>query len=83
MPLIHPCIICFSSEHRALDCLRREEVQNMFQTKPTTTATVITKNLKLDHVPVNIVIVVMTRSQVLEEWVFKKHETMKGKTTTN
>jgi hypothetical protein len=50
----------------------------MFWTKPTTVATVITKNLKPDNVPINVVVVIMTCSQVLEQ-VFGEHELMKVK----
>jgi hypothetical protein len=55
----------------------------MFQTKPTTTTTIITKPSKLNNVPVNVIVIVMTRSQVREQHVFRKHEPMKSKMTTN
>jgi hypothetical protein len=46
----------------------------MFRTKPTTIATIVTKNLKHDNVLVNVVIDVMTRQHA-----FRKHEPMKAK----
>ncbi len=64
MPLKYPYIICSSFEHYALDGPRKEEVQNMFWTKLTTTAIVVAKNPKFDNVPINVVIVVTTHSQV-------------------
>jgi hypothetical protein len=42
----------------------------MFQTKPTTTTTIIAKPSKPANVPINVVVVVMTRSQVREQHVF-------------
>jgi hypothetical protein len=47
MPLRYPCIIYFSFEHCALNCPKKTEVQNMFQTKPTIIAIVITKTLNI------------------------------------
>jgi hypothetical protein len=55
----------------------------MFRTKPTTIATVVTKNLKSNHVPINVVDVVMTHSQVLEQQALKECEPMKAKTIAN
>jgi hypothetical protein len=55
----------------------------MFRIKPTTAATVIAKNLKLDNVPINVVIVIMTCSQVLEQQVIGEHELMKVKATND
>ncbi len=55
----------------------------MFQTKSNTTTIVIAKNPKLDNVQVNVVIVVMTRSQALEQQVLKERELVKAKTTTD
>ncbi len=83
MPLRYPCVIYFSSKHYAFDCLRKAEVQNMFRTKPTTTTTIVTKNPKPDHVPINVVVVVMIHSQVLEQQVLGKHELVKAKTTVD
>ncbi len=79
VPLRYPCIICSNSEHCALDCPRKVEVQNMFQTKPTTTTNVVAKNPKPNNVLVIVVDVVMTCSQVLEQQVFRKRESMKPK----
>jgi hypothetical protein len=50
MPLRYPCIICYSSKHRALDCPRNTKVYNMFWTKPTTTTIAITRNPKPNNV---------------------------------
>jgi hypothetical protein len=47
MPLRYPCIICFSFEHYAFNCLKKKTLQNMFQTKPTTTSIVVEKTLNL------------------------------------
>jgi hypothetical protein len=52
----------------------------MFQTRPTTTTTIIPKNLKPNNVPINVVIIT-THSQVPEQQVLKEHEAMKAKTT--
>jgi hypothetical protein len=38
----------------------------MFQTKPTITTTIVAKSFKLDNVPVNVIVIVTTCSQVLE-----------------
>jgi hypothetical protein len=65
LPLRYPCIIYLSFEHCAFDCPRKVEVQNKFPNKPTTIATLIGKNPKPDHVPINVVVIVMTRNQVL------------------
>ncbi len=55
----------------------------MFQNKPTTTTTIMAKSSKSDNVPINVVIVVTTCNQVLEQQVLKELEPMKAKTTTN
>jgi hypothetical protein len=55
----------------------------MFQTKPTNTAIVIVKNHKLNNVLINVVDVVMTRSQVLEQHIFREREPMKAKIVIN
>jgi hypothetical protein len=39
----------------------------MFQTKPTTTATIVAKPSKLDNVLANVVVAIMTCSQVLKQ----------------
>jgi len=41
VPLKYPCVIYFSFEHHAPDCPRNTKIQNMFQTKPTTIATIM------------------------------------------
>jgi hypothetical protein len=64
MPLRYPCIIYSSSKHHAPNCPRKTKVQNMFWTKPITTATIVTKNPKPDNVPVNVIVVITTHSQV-------------------
>jgi hypothetical protein len=51
VPLRYPCIICFNFEHCAHDYPRKIEVQNMFWTKLTTIAIIVTKNHKIDNVP--------------------------------
>jgi len=63
IPLWCPCVICYSFEHHTPNYLRKTKVHNMFRTKPTTIATIITKPYKPNNVPINVV-VVMTRSQV-------------------
>jgi hypothetical protein len=67
VPLRYPCIICSSSTHRAFNCLRKVEVQNMFQTKPNITPTIGATNFKPNNVPVNVVAIVTTRNQTLEQ----------------
>jgi len=39
----------------------------MFQIKPTTTTTIVAKNLKPNNVPINVIVVVMTHNQVPEQ----------------
>jgi hypothetical protein len=67
VPLKYLGIIYYSFEHCAPDCLKKTEVQNMFQNKPTTTTTIMAKSSKSDNVPINVVIVVTTCNQVLEQ----------------
>ncbi len=57
VPLRYPYIIYSNSKHCATNCPRKIKVQNMFWTKQTNIAIIVTKNLKLDHVPVNVVVV--------------------------
>jgi hypothetical protein len=83
VPLRYPCIICFSSKHRAPKCLRKTKVHNRFRTKPTTIATIMTKSYKLDNVLINVVITVTTRNQVPKQHVFRKCEELKAKATTD
>jgi hypothetical protein len=64
VPLKYPCIICYSSEHCALDYPRKGEVLNMFWTKLIINATIVSKNPKPDNVLVNVIVVAMTHSQV-------------------
>jgi hypothetical protein len=64
VPLKYLCIIYSSFKHRAHDCLKKTKVQNMFWTKPTTTAVIVTSFLKLDNVPINVVVAITTHSQV-------------------
>jgi hypothetical protein len=80
VPLRYPCIIYFSYEHCALDYPRKIKIQNMFQTKPTITTTLVTKNPKHDNVPINVIANVMTCSQVPKQHALKKHERVKAKT---
>ncbi len=63
MPLRYPCIICYSCEHRVLNCFRKTKVQNMFQIKPNIIVTITTKNLKPNNVPINVVVAITTRNQ--------------------
>jgi hypothetical protein len=53
----------------------------MFQTKLTTTTTIVSKPFKFDNVPINVVAVIMTCNQVLKQQVLKEHELMKAKIT--
>jgi len=62
--LRYPCIICSSSKHCAPYYLRITKVHNLFRIKPTSTTTVMAKSSKPDNVPINVIIVVTTRSQV-------------------
>ncbi len=63
----YPCIIYSSSKNCALDYPKKLEFQNMFQTKPTITTTIVVKSYKLDNVLVNVIVIIMTHSQVLEQ----------------
>jgi hypothetical protein len=63
MPIRYPYIICFSLEYRCGECLKKIEVQNMFKTKNVNSNVITTlKPLKIDNVPINVVIVVTTCS---------------------
>jgi len=64
VPLRYPYVIYSSFEHHAPNCLIKTKVQNMFRTKPTTIATVVIENPKPNNVPINVVDVVMTHSQI-------------------
>jgi hypothetical protein len=83
VPLKYSCIICSSFEPHAPNCLRKTNDQNMFQTKPTTTTTIVSKPFKFDNVPINVVVVIMTCNQVPEQQVFRECELMKAKVATN
>jgi hypothetical protein len=64
VPFKYPCITYFSSKHRAPNCPRKTEIYNMFWTKPIITTTIITKKPKPSNVLVNVVVTIMTHSQV-------------------
>jgi hypothetical protein len=51
----------------------------MFQTKPTNTTIVVTKNSEPDNVPINVIIVVATRSQVPKQQALRDCESVKEK----
>jgi hypothetical protein len=51
----------------------------MFQIKLAIVAIVIAKSSKHDNVPFNVIVVVMTRSQVLKKQVFREHELVNAK----
>jgi len=83
VPLKYPCIICFSFKHRAFDYPRKIEVQKMFWTKPNIIPTIVAKPSKPNNVIVNVIVVVMTCSQVPKQQVFKEGESMKAKVIAN
>jgi hypothetical protein len=63
MPICYPYIICFSVEYRCGKCLKKIEVQNMFKTKHVNSNVITTpKPPNIDNVPINVVVVVTTRS---------------------
>jgi hypothetical protein len=64
VPLKYRCIIYFNFKNHASDCSRKVKIQNMLWTKPTTTPNVVAKNLKLDNVPIHVVVDVMTSNQI-------------------
>jgi hypothetical protein len=80
IPIHFPCIICSSVEHKSKECPRKIEVQNMFRTK-LVSYNIITslKSPKLDNVLVNVVVVVTTYSQQLEQHVLKERKFVKAK----
>jgi hypothetical protein len=58
-----PYIIWYSVKHRYRECPRKIEVHNMFKTKPiSSNVTTTLKPPKLDNVPINVIVVVTTRS---------------------
>jgi hypothetical protein len=67
IPLQYPCIIYYSVEHCAPYCFKQIKVQNMFHSKTNFVIIVVPKPLKLDNVPINVVTIVTTCSQVLEQ----------------
>jgi hypothetical protein len=66
IPLKYLCIICSNCKHHAPNCLKKAKIQNMFWTKPTTTTIVVTEPYKPYNVLVNVVVAIVTCSQVLE-----------------
>ncbi len=66
IPLKYLCIICSNSKHHAPNCPKKTKIQNMFWTKPTTITIVVTKPSKPYNVLVNVAVVIVTCSQVLE-----------------
>ncbi len=83
VPLKYPCIIYFSSKHRAPNYPKKIEVQNMLRTKLTITATIVTKNPKHDNVPVNVVDDVIACNQVPKQHALRECESMKAKATAD
>lgn len=79
VPLKYPCIIYSSYEHHAPNFLKKTKVQNMFCIKSNTTTTIVPKSFKLDNVPINVIVVVTTCNQVLEQQVLRECEPMKEK----
>ncbi len=76
----YPCIICFNVKPKYGKCLRNIKVQNMFKTKlVTSNATTTPKPPKIDKVPINVIAIVTTCNQQLEQHVFKEKETIKAK----
>jgi hypothetical protein len=64
----YPCIIYSSSKHRSGECPMKIEVQNMFRTKTINyNATTTPKLPKPYNVLVNVVVVITTCSQQLEQ----------------
>ncbi len=59
-----PCIMCFNVEHKYGKCPNVFEIQNMFKIKlVNSNATTTLKPPKPNNVPINVVVVVTTRSQ--------------------
>jgi hypothetical protein len=62
--ICYPYIICSNVEHRSRKRPRKFEVHNMFRTKHVNSnATTTSKPLKIDNMPVNVVVVVATHNQ--------------------
>jgi hypothetical protein len=51
----------------------------MLWTKLTTTTIIVTKNLKPNNVPINVILVVMTHSQVPKQQAFRDSKPVKAK----
>ncbi len=76
----YPCIIYSSVKHRSGECLRKNEVQNMFRTKLVNfNATTASKLPKTNNMLVNVVVVITTCNQQSEQQVFKEREPVKAK----
>jgi hypothetical protein len=59
----YPYIICYSVKHRSRKCPKKIEVHNIFKTKPiNSNVTTTLKPPKIDDVPINVIVVVTTRS---------------------
>lgn len=67
IPLQYPCIIYSRGEHCAPYCFKQIKVQNMFHSKTNFVIIVVPKPLKHDNVPINVVTIVTTCSQILEQ----------------
>jgi hypothetical protein len=64
----YPCINCSTIEHRYEECPRKIEIQNMFRTTPFSSNAMITFKLPtIDNVSINVVDVVTTHNQQLEQ----------------
>ncbi len=59
-----PCIIYFIIKHKSKECCRKIEVHNMFRTKHFSYNAMTTpKPPKINNVPINVIVVITTRSQ--------------------
>jgi hypothetical protein len=57
----YPYIICSNAEHRSRECPKKIEVHNMFRTQLiSSNAMIAPKPPKIDNVPINVVVVVIT-----------------------
>jgi hypothetical protein len=64
----YPYIICFNIEHRSEECPKKIEVYTMFRIKPISyNATRTPKSLKINNVPINVIVIVTTRNQQSEQ----------------
>jgi hypothetical protein len=71
----YPCINYSSIKHRSKECPQKIEVQNMFRINAMTTPNL----LKTNNVLVNVLGVITTHNQQLEQQVFKEKELVKAK----